>query len=61
MTASILHVTVHADMKCFDVYTKKIRHSQPPFTAKSLRDAATGYAEMACKGHNATSMHMLGC
>ncbi|CAE7252570.1 unnamed protein product, partial [Symbiodinium sp. KB8] len=30
-----------------------VEHSQPEFCAKTLRDAFTGYAEMACKGHNA--------
>ena len=28
------------------------RHSQPEFCVKTLRDVFTGYAEMACKGHN---------
>ncbi|CAE7816704.1 unnamed protein product, partial [Symbiodinium sp. CCMP2456] len=29
-------------------------HSQPEFRPCTLRDGATGYAELACKGHNAT-------
>ena len=29
-----------------------LRHSQPEFHSKNLRDAGTGYAEMAMKAHN---------
>ena len=29
-----------------------LRHSQPEFHSKNLRDASTGYAEMAMKAHN---------
>ena len=33
--------------------TEQLRHSQPEFSPKNLRDAATGYAEMGMKGWNA--------
>ena len=34
-------------------FNKSIRHSQPEFSAKMLKDVMSGYAELSMKGHNA--------
>ena len=44
-----LNMHVHTT-SCMQI--AQLRHSQPEFHAKNLRDAGTGYAEMAMKAYN---------
>ena len=65
--ASHLHSTVSSNSSSHDMHnllfllhTCIIRHSQPEFAAKMLRDVVSGYAELSMKGHNA-ACHRCTC